>query len=136
MKKIKFSQWIFVQVMLSVVLLVAGCSNYGKEKNFNGVQLFYTSSVTENDADKLGKYLIDWGFADGEEKSVQLTKNRNTYEFRMIVKKGIDQDQEYRNLGKLLAAEISKYAFDGAKVDTHFCDENFKTLIVLPMRNY
>ena len=51
----------------------------------------------------------------------------------MVVKQGIEQDQENRNLGKLLAAAISEICFNGAQVDTHFCDENLETLIVLPM---
>jgi hypothetical protein len=117
-------------------LLTVGCSSYGEQKTFNGTQVFYTSAVTISDVDKLGEYLVNAEFADGEEKSVQLNKTGNTYEFRMVVKKGIEQDQEYRDLGKLLAAEISEYCFDGAHVDTHFCDENFKTLIVLPMSTY
>jgi hypothetical protein len=89
-----------------------------------------------DEVNKLGEYLVDSGFADGETKSVQLNKSGKTYEFRMVVKKGIEQDQEYKNLGKMLGAEISADVFGGAQVDTHFCDENFKTLIVLPMATY
>jgi hypothetical protein len=126
----------FGVVVFFMVLLAISCSNYGEQKTFNGTQVFYTSAVTLNDVNKLGEYLVDSEFADGEEKSVQLNKTGNTYEFRMVVKKGIERDQEYRDLGKLLAAEISEYCFDGARVDTHFCDENFKTLIVLPMSTY
>ena len=133
MKGIGVYSFGFCGVMFLTMLLVVNCTSYGKEKIFNGTQVFYTSNVTESDVNKLGKYLIDSGFADGEQKTVQLNKTGNTYEFRMAVKKGIEQDQEYRNLGKQLAAEISKFCFGGANVDTHFCDEKLKTLIVLPM---
>lgn len=118
-------------VILSVTL--SSCTDYGKEKNFNGTQLFYTSTITETEANSLGKYLVKGKFADGEEKTVQLNKSGNTYEFRMVVKKGIEQDREFTELGKLLAAEISSEVFNGKQVDVHFCDENLKTLRVLPM---
>ncbi|MDR2313077.1 MAG: hypothetical protein LBE02_00915 [Spirochaetaceae bacterium] len=136
MKRIGILKFSFGVAALSMSLLTISCSSYGEQKTFNGTQVFYTSAVTLSDVDRLGEYLVDSGFADGEEKSVQLNKTGNTYEFRMVVKKGIEQDQEYRNLGKLLAAEISENCFNGSQVDTHFCDENLKTLIVLPMATY
>jgi hypothetical protein len=118
-------------VIPSVIL--SSYNNYGKEKNFNGTQLFYTSTITESEANSLGNYLIESGFADGEEKTVQLNKLGNTYQFRMVVKKGIEQDQEYAELGKSYAAQISTEIFNGKQVDVHFCDENLETLRVLPM---
>jgi len=133
MKKEIVFNWYLCVLTFSIILFTASCNNYGEQKTFNGTQVFYTSAVTMSDVNNLGKYLIDSGFADGEYKTVQLNKTGNTYEFRMVVKKGIEQDQEYRNLGKLLAAEISAYSFNGARVETHFCDDKLKTLIVLPM---
>lgn len=132
MKKVSL---IFGAMFIAAVILTS-CSNYGKEKNFNGVQLFYTSNITESEANSMGNYLIESEFADGEEKTVQLNKSGNTYEFRMVVKTGIEQDSEYAEMGKLLAAEISSLVFNGAQVDVHFCDENLKTLRVLPMSTY
>ena len=123
---------IYVTIFIASVILTS-CNNYGKEKNFNGVQLFYTSTITEAEANLLGNYLIKAEFADGSEKTVQLNKSGNTYEFRMVVKTGIEQDQEYIELGKLMAAEISTDVFNGKQVDVHYCDENLKTLRVLPM---
>jgi hypothetical protein len=132
MKKVSL---IFGAMFIAAVFLIS-CSDYGKEKNFNGVQLFYTSNITETEANSMGNFLIESEFADGEEKTVQLNKSGNTYEFRMVVKTGIEQDSEYSELGKLMAAEISSGVFNGAQVDLHFCDENFETLRVLPMSIY
>ena len=123
---------IFGAILFASTILTS-CNNYGKEKNFNGVQLFYTSTVTEAEANSLGNYLINAEFADGSEKTVQINRSDNTYEFRMVVKKGIEQDQEYIELGKLMAAEISTDVFNGKQVDVHYCDENLTTLRVLPM---
>ena len=125
-----------IAMMLIASVILTSCSNYGKEKNFNGVQLFYTSTITEAEANSLGNYLIKSKFADGENKTVQLNKSGNTFEFRMVVKKGIEQDQEYTELGKLMAAEISNEVFNGKQVDVHYCDEKLNTLKVLPMSTY
>ena len=123
-------------IILITALVITSCEDYGNEKNFNGVQLFYTSNVTEAEANSLGNYLIESGFADGGQKSVQLNKTGKTYEFRMVVKTGIEQDPEYTELGKLMAAEISSAVFNGESVDVHYCDENLNTLRVLPMATY
>ena len=123
-------------MMFIASVILTSCNNYGNEKNFNGVQLFYTSTITEAEANSLGNYLIKSEFADGGTKTVQLNKSGNTYEFRMVVKKGIEQDQEYTELGKLMAAEISTEVFNGKQVDVHYCDENLTTLKVLPMSTF
>ena len=136
MEKKIVSKWYLCVLAFSIFLFATSCNDYGELKMFNGTQVYYTKAVTMSDVDNLGTYLVDAGFADGEEKTVQLNKTGNTYEFRMVVKKGIEQDQEYRDLGKLMAAELSAYAFNGARVETHFCDDRLKTLIVLPMAKY
>ncbi len=127
MKKI-----VYPLLALYITLLV-GCNTNGKEKTFNGVQLFYTSVITEAEADRLGAFLIDSEFANGEDKTVQITKNGNTYAFRMVVKKGIENDHEYAQIFKQVAAEISKNVFDDAPVDLHACDEYLNTLRVYIM---
>ena len=119
-------------LVLSTLFIVA-CGDLGTEKNYNGTQLFYTSDITDAEADMVSEYLVSSGFADGQEKTVQLAKTGGTYEFKMVVKKGLEQDQEYATLFKNFAAEMSKNVFDGAQVDLHACDENLETLRVFPM---
>lgn len=127
----KIAKCLFVLVVLNLTLI--SCTNYGKEQTYNGVQLFHTTSVSDSEADKLGNYLIQSEFADGEYKTVQLNKTGGTYEFRMVVKKGVEQDQEYCNIAKAYAAEMSSTIFNGSQVDIHFCDESLNTLRVIPM---
>ncbi len=122
----------FVLIFFISVILTS-CDNYGKEKNFNGVQLFYTSTITEAEANSLGSYLMEIEFADGSEKTVQINKSNNTYEFRLVVKKGIEQDQEYIDMFKVFAADLSTDVFNGEQVDVHLCDEYLNTLRVTPM---
>lgn len=120
-------------LLLAALFLLAGCTNYGTEKTFNGVQLYYTSDVTEAQADALGDYLIKSEFANGEAKTIQLARQGNTYEFRMVVKKGIENDAEYAEAFKIFAKDISDNVFNGSQVDLHACDENLETLRVFPM---
>jgi len=105
--------------------------NYGTRKMFNGTELYYTSAVTEKEADKLGAWLISQGIANGDRKTVQLDKSGSTYELKLVVKKGLEQDQEYADGMK----EIGMYlrgVFNGANVDVHLCDERLQTLRVVP----
>lgn len=113
--------------------LLVGCSGLGTEKDFNGVQLFYTSGVRESLVDSLGQFLIASEFADGQSKTIQLNLNEQTYEFRMVVKKGIETDPEYIEFAKQYAAQMSASLFGGVQVDIHFCDDNMNTLRVIPM---
>lgn len=118
---------------IALLLLLHSCNNYGTEKVVNGTQLFYTSEISESLADSIGKFLVDNKFADGQTKTVQITKNEKTYEFRMVIKKGIDQDPEYIENTKIFGAFMSAQLFNNANVDIHLCDENLETIRVIPM---
>lgn len=131
MKKLK----LFLVVTMVFFVILTGCSNFGTEKEFNGVQLFYTSSITEAEANSLGNYLIKSEFADGNEKTVQINKTGNTYEFRMVVKEGVDKDEENIELAKIIAAQFSADVFNGSPVEVHYCDNKLNTLKVIPMES-
>ena len=122
-------------IVLLLGLLVAGCGNdWGKKMTIKGTDLYYTSAVTEAEAKKLGDYLVAENFANGQPKSVQLNKQGKTYEFRMVIKKGLDQDPDYIDAAKIMAADMSAKVFGGAPVDVHLCDEHLKTLrVVVPL---
>lgn len=114
--------------------LMFGCNSLGTKLEYNGSQLYYTKSVTEAEATKLGDYLSKNGFFTTEHKgSVQLDKSGDTYQFRMVVQEGKDKDEKYVAIIPQVANEISKNVFNGAKVEVHLCDQNFNTLKVVPM---
>jgi len=128
-------RWFFTIFFSLVFLLTLACDNLGTlnlgtKKTFNGYEIYYTSAVTEKEADKLGAWLIANEWADGERKTAQLTKTGKTYEFRMVVKKGIEQDQEIIDQFKLVAYHLRE-VFDGQAVDIHLCDERLNTLRVV-----
>ena len=117
--------------VLSAFLLflsLSACNNLGDKKTYNGVELYHTKSVTDDQANKLGNYLVSSQFADGNAKTVQLTKSGEIYQFNFVVKDGADKDPAIIKNTKLFASILSSQVFDGAKVEIHMCDEYMKTL--------
>ena len=118
-------------VVLSALLLSGCFKDYGTLLEFGKGQLYYTSEVTSSEADRLGKYLVQEGFFNGNEITVQLNKAGETYEFRMVVKKGIESDQEYLKVFREFSSELSTNVFSKKQVDIHLCDDQLETLRVV-----
>ena len=127
--------------IISVVAIVAIIAvskmignDYGNEIKFsNGGQLFYKNSVEKADAERLAEYLKKSGWDTGNAKTVQLNKNGDTFEFRMVIKKGIDHDEQYLANAKVMAIELSQNVFNGSKAEIHMCDEKLETIrVVVP----
>ncbi len=121
---------IFALLLAVLLIFSSGCmQDLGKLLEFNGGQLYYTSTVTTGEADRLGEYLIESGFFDGERKTVQLTKPAAVYEFRMVVLEGIEQDQNFVRIAVFFVHELSENVFEGNPVSIHFCDSRMNTLL-------
>lgn len=106
-------------------------SQYGTKLVFNDTEIYYTKNVTEAEARKLGNYMVSAGFSDGQRKSFQLDKSGSTYQFRMVVIPEMQNNEQYLNTVKAVAAEISRDVFNNAPVEVHICDDRFKTLRVI-----
>ena len=89
-----------------LVTIFIGCGDHGTLLEFNGGELYYTPSVSEREAYRLGEYLVDSEFFNGELKTVQLDKTGNTYNFRMVIKKGIEKDEENIEIFKIFCYGI------------------------------
>lgn len=122
--------WLY---LATIALLISGCGS-GKGTHFpsSKCDLYCTSSVSEAEATKLAKFLEDDDWS--QKSSVQLNKTGDTYEFRISVKKGLDNDQETIDTFKEFGLELSKEVFAGGKVDVHLCDDNLQTLRVVVAR--
>lgn len=123
-------------ITILFTLLLSGCSgeDFGAKLNFgDNNELYYTDIVKVSKAQALGDYLINEGFfkEDDNERSVQLDKTGTTYEFRIVIKKGLEQDDDTIDILKIFTTELSDNVFDGASVDIHLCDDTFKTLRVV-----
>jgi uncharacterized protein (DUF2267 family) len=119
---------------LKVVLADNIGEDFGTELKFGeNNQLYYTTNVKEEEAKALGDYLVKQEFfvEDGNNRSAQLNKNGSTYEFRIVVKTGLDQDQDTIDTMKVVAADLSENVFGGETVDIHLCDDTLETLRVV-----
>jgi hypothetical protein len=129
----KITRILVAIVLIAIALLrIASCHNYGKKLTFNGGELYYTSQVSEADANKLGEYLVKEKFFDGTKKTVQLNKNGANYEFRMVMKKDAEKAPNTTETFQSVAKELSDNVFKGGHVVVHLCDDQLKTLRVIP----
>lgn len=127
---------LFTLATILLLFVFQGCNNYGKEKTYNGVELYHTKNITEAEAEQLGNYLVSSKFADGTTKTVQLTKSGSTYQFRFVVKDEATKDTGLYKTLKFFASVLSSQVFNGAHVEVHMCDNVLKTLKVFPSDDY
>lgn len=115
-------------------LAVVVPENYGTKLNFGeNNELYYTENVTVEEAQTLGDYLVETEFFadDGNARTIQLNKTGSTYEFRMIVKKGLETDTDVVDTMKFLAQNLSENVFNNQTVDIHLCNDTLETLRVV-----
>lgn len=123
--------------ILGLVVFLTSCNPYGKKLEYNGTEVYYTDLVERHEAEKLGDYLVSSEFADGNPKSVQLTKDKESgnYAFRMVTTPEAAKNKAYEVLFKVVAKQISDTVLNKAVVDFHVCDNTFKTLKVIPFKD-
>ena len=112
---------------------VIGAVNSEKRLVFNNGELLYMPPITEVEAQRLGKFLVTGGFFNGDGKTVEITQSGSVYQFRMVVKAGMDKDEKYAAICKALCGEISRGVFDGAPVEVHLCDERLQKIRVVSL---
>jgi hypothetical protein len=114
--------------LISILLLLISCNEYGEKIESNGTTVYYTEGATKEQAQKLLDYLIKSGFTNGKKKSVQLAKNSDTGNliFKMVVGEEVYNTNNYDNVFSVFPAELST-AYDTVKVNVHLTDDTFKT---------
>jgi len=125
---------VVILIVVSSILLIGGCaeqasSSLGGKLEYGDSELFYTPDVTKELALKLKEYLVETGFFQGENSgTVQIAKEGDVYQFRIVVKDVQGGDEEFIRAAGLYAAHLSKNVFDEKPVETHICDRNLNTL--------
>jgi hypothetical protein len=115
-----------------VAFFLQSCDNYGDKLEFGKGELYYKAPVSKELANKLGNFLLESGFFGNENAvSVQLLKENDTYQFRMVVQEGKEKDESLTDVFKLFGSQISEAVLGGAKLEYHLCDKYFKTLKVI-----
>ncbi|MFN3940419.1 MAG: hypothetical protein ACK4IY_07510 [Chitinophagales bacterium] len=122
---------VFLIVIIFTTLLTA-CKKYGTRLEFNGGELYYTKTVTEEEANRLGTFLVSEGFFEGNPISVLLDKADSVYIFKMVAKEGAETQEGNVQIAQSFSQSISAHVFGGAPVDFHFCDAYFVTKLKVP----
>lgn len=123
-----------VAISLAPIALSFLGTGLGDKLTYHGGDLYYTSSVSQPEAQRLGDYLVKVGFFDGKPKTVQLTRSGNRIEFRMVVRSGFEHNQQFIDTARQFSLELSRDVFRGGPVDVHLCDPYMNTLKVVQGR--
>jgi len=126
----KVTKVVGLLILVFAVYVIFSIDGYGDKLEFNGTDVYYTELVTEAEAQKLGDYLVEAEFADGRDKSVQLSKRDSVYLFRMVVMDGLTKDSSNDITFEAMALTISYKVFDSAPVELEACNDTFETLRV------
>ncbi|MFQ5731118.1 MAG: hypothetical protein ACE5KM_04080 [Planctomycetaceae bacterium] len=116
--------------LLLAVTALTGCDTYGTKLEFKSGELYYTDKVTEAAANTLGQFLVKKGyFNDDKRVSVQLTRENDVYQVRMVVVD--DYKSVYPKSFQIMAAAISVEVFGGKTVEIHLTDNTLETREVI-----
>lgn len=113
-------------LFLSFLFLSCNAGPKTTKLTFNGGELLYTDSITEVQAKKLGDFLVNSGFYDGKEKTVQIDKQEDIIHFAMILTDSLAFSDDYHNMGLKFIDELETYVFKGSPVELDYCDKYMK----------
>lgn len=125
---------LFLVVLFAVLFgleFLATPFRYGHRLEFNKGELYYQEPVTEAEARRLGEYLVQSGYFAGREITVQLRRQQNTYQVRMVVQKQFMNDPNYRRTFTDFGRQIGQNVFPGQRIELHLCDEQLQTVQVI-----
>lgn len=112
-------------------LALVSCNNYGKKITIDDTMEVYMKgdSVNENQAKKIGNYLVKLWSDSKQKKSLQLTRDSGTYVVKMVVdesklKKDSTIDLSFMALKTLLEAEV----FNNQQIKFVLTDNTFKDI--------
>lgn len=90
---------IVIFLILFAVLIIS-CNSYGTKLEYQKTEVYFIDKVDKKDAEKLGDFLVRSEFADGNEKSVQVTldETNGNYIFRMVTSKEASEKDYYETV--------------------------------------
>lgn len=128
MKKI-ITPFIFLPLLL--VISLAACTNYEKKATKGHVEIYYKDGISPEQAQKTADFLYSIDVAVNNnttaKKSIQLTKEGDTVNFRMVIdekKLASVNDENFYALGSV----VSDSLFDSKPVNVQLTDNTFKTI--------
>jgi len=125
-------KYLFVLPLL-IILVLTGCTNYGKKVSHGHIEIYYKEGISKEQAQKTADlfYAIDEASHNAiTQKSMQLCKEKDSFCFRMVVDKkklaSVPEDAFYA-MGNILSDSI----FGSNPVNIDLTDNHFKTLRTL-----
>ncbi|HMC98819.1 MAG TPA: hypothetical protein VKH37_01655 [Ferruginibacter sp.] len=116
-------------LLLACCILFASCNNYGtKYTSDKEHEVYYKGDgVTEDHAKKLNQYLLDLPyFQPGHKASVQLTKNKDTFNVNFVYDKDKVNDAIVGTF-KQVGGDMSTKVFNGSPVTIKLVNETMET---------
>jgi len=110
-------------------VLVTACNSYGdKIKVNNKSEVYYKDGASKEEAQALGDFLLKNNYFDSlSEKTVQLTKTKDTFNVKFVVDKAkIEKDANTEFLFQILGAAISSSVFKNKPVKIVLADTYIK----------
>lgn len=110
-------------------LLITACNSYGdKIKINNKSEVYYKDGATKDDAQRLGNFLLKNNYFDSlSEKSVQVSKNKDTFDVKFVVDKAkVEQQGNSEFLFQILGAAIRSEVFANKPVKVILADPYMK----------
>jgi hypothetical protein len=109
----------------------AAAGPHGTRIALGAHEVFFTTGVEAEEARKAGEVLAREKYLADRPASVQLRYAERRYELRLVVRAGAEAEVPTRRW-RVLGEAVARECFRGSPVDVHLCDEQFKTLKVVP----
>lgn len=115
---------------LVAAIVLAACTNHGEKVSKDYLDVYYKNGVTKEQAQKALDYFFPKWKDEGEKtkpKSIQLTKNSDTINFRMVANMEVMNkmdEQVFYVSGNELSAEL----FNGSPVNVVLTNDKFETI--------
>lgn len=125
-------------VFMFASFAVAGCNSYGDKVKVNDKsEVYYKEGASKEEAQKLGDYLLKNNYFDAKtEKSIQLTKTKDTFNVKFVVDRAMAEkeipaiESTFTALGMLLSLQV----FNGKPTKIMLADAYMKTFREIPVQ--
>ena len=119
----------FILSLLTAIVLTA-CSNYGQKVSKDYLDVYYKDGITKEQAQKALDYFLPKWKDEGEKtkpKSIQLTKNGDTINFRMVANMEVMSKMD-EQVFYVTGNELSTELFNGSPVNVILTNDKFETI--------
>jgi hypothetical protein len=127
-----------ITLLLFIAVATASCNSYGDKLNINDKsEVYYKEGASKEDAKKLGDYLLKNNYFDTKsQKTVQLTKTKDTFNVKFVVDKTLAEkeassiESTFTAFGMLLSLQV----FDGKPTKVKLADKYLETFREIPVQ--